>query len=217
MRLIEFGAGEFFHVYNRGVDKRTIFSDQEDYQRFLDGLWIFNETPVKDDRPFHRRKQFGVSGNPCVAISAFSLMPNHFHLLLQETEEGGISTLMQRLGLGYTHYYNRKQERSGRLFESVFKAKHINSEAYLEHITRYIHLNPLELYGIDWKHVPLDPTKTRKALENYYWSSFPFYLQQKDTNFLNLKLLNNLFSSPEEHFDYLLSYLPTDNLGEENA
>ncbi|MBI5793627.1 transposase [Candidatus Uhrbacteria bacterium] len=217
MRLFDFSVGEYYHVYNRGVDKRTIFHSQPDYQRFLDGMWIFNDTETRDELSFYLRKQHGWYGSPCAEVSAFSLMPNHFHLLIEETEKGGISNFMQRLGTGYTHYFNRKQERSGRLFESVFKAKHIDSEAYLEHITRYIHLNSLDLCGIDWKHGSLDPTKTREALRDYRWSSFPFYLAQKDTNFLNLKLLNGLFSSPEEHINYLLSYQPDNNLDDENA
>lgn len=217
MRSIEFSVGEFYHVYNRGVDKRKIFTDQHDYQRFIDSLWVFNDETVRDDLSFCRRKRLGASDNPCVEISTFSLMPNHIHLLLKEKVEGGMSTFMQRLGTGYTHYFNRSQERSGRLFESVFKARHIDSQAYLEHITRYIHLNPLKLYGIDWKHAPLDPIKTRAALKDYQWSSFALYLEQKNTNFLNLDLLNSLFSSPEEHFDYMLSYQAEGDMSDENT
>lgn len=217
MRSIEFSVGEFYHVYNRGVDKRNLFTNQHDYQRFIESLWVFNDEIVRDDLSFCRRKRLGASDNPCVEISTFSLMPNHIHLLLKEKVEGGMSRFMQRLGTGYTHYFNRSQERSGRLFESVFKARHIDSQAYLEHITRYIHLNPLKLYGIDWKHTSLDPIKTRAVLEDYQWSSFIPYLEQKNTNYLNLDLLNSLFSSPEEHFNYLLSYQHDSDINDENT
>ncbi|MFA4845849.1 MAG: transposase [Patescibacteria group bacterium] len=216
MRSIEFGVGEIYHVYSRGVDKRIIFCDPLDYQRFLESLWIFNTATVDDESSFFERKLRGVIPDPSVTVSTFALMPNHFHLLIQEKTECGTSKFMHRLGTSYTQYFNRKHERSGRLFESPFKAKHVNTQAYLEQITRYIHLNPLDVLGYKWKTEKLDINQTREALINYPWSSFRFYFNQESTNFLDLSLLNDLFPTPEDHLDYLGSYEPNDDADEEN-
>jgi hypothetical protein len=104
-------------------------------------------------------------------------MPNHFHLLLYEKTEGGISHFMQKLGTAYTKYYNERNERVGGLFTRPFRAKHINSDDYLREIIPYIHLNPREL--ID--NAPIAPfANLEKALESYYYSSFPDFRHHKE-------------------------------------
>ncbi|MBI4435320.1 transposase [Candidatus Uhrbacteria bacterium] len=207
-----FVPGEYYHVYNRGVDRRVTFTGNQDFQRFFDGMRVFNTAQDSGESiSFFRRCQRSYPVEQQLArISSFSLIPNHFHMLLQEVCEGGISLFMQRQGNSYTKYFNRKEQRTGSLFESTYHVKHIDSQAYLEHITRYIHLNILDLVGIDWKGQGVDDDK--KALEflkRYPWSSCYYYLNDIETPTLDLSLLRGLFSTPQTHTDFMFDYQPT--------
>ncbi len=212
MRYETFTNGEYYHIYNRGVDRRTTFRNDGDYRRFLESLRVFNTTqdagaPVS----FHRRCQRSYPfEDQLVRVHEFSLMPNHFHLLLQQIKEGGISQFLQRLGTSYTKFFNNDEDRSGSLFESTFKAKRIDSYAYLLHITRYIHLNLLSLLGIDWKSDGVIDTKIAlDFLSNSPWSSFHFYYNKIQTSLLDLSLLQNLFASPDDHAAFVFEYQPS--------
>ena len=152
----------FHHVYNRGTDKRVVFNNVEDYKFFIGYLNILNDVEIKNSHvPATIRN--GVSHSQetdrLVNIIAFCLMPNHFHMLLQELTAGGISKFMQKLSTGYTMYFNEKNNRSGALFQGRFKSKFVDSELYLLKVIDYIHLNPKNLPG---------------SL-NYEWSSFHDY------------------------------------------
>jgi putative transposase len=134
-----FAPGEIFHCYNRGVDKRTIFEDQQDYIYFLKMLRHFNTSEVVGNlRLLQTREQV----NPPVTLLSYCLLPNHYHLVLRcNNVENGLSKYMQRVGGGYTMYFNQKYERSGSLFQGVFKAKIIDSDSYLRHILAYVTYN----------------------------------------------------------------------------
>jgi putative transposase len=139
-----FANGEFFHIYNRGVDKRIIFTDAYDIQRFFQSIVEFNVVdPVGSlyENSFH---QLGGETpklkEKLVNIIAYCLNPNHFHFILEQLTDGGISEFMKRLG-GYTSYFNNKYERSGSLFQGVFKNVHIDSNEYLLHVSAYVNLN----------------------------------------------------------------------------
>jgi len=148
MRRVPFIAGEFYHVYNRGVDKRIVFSDQDDVDRFFQSMNEFNvvepigsiyensflKSQLGSETPKFKKKKL-------VNIIAYCLNPNHFHFILEQVEEGGISNFMKRLGGGYTNYYNEKKKRSGSLFQGVFKATHIDSNEYLLYVSAYVNLN----------------------------------------------------------------------------
>jgi len=111
-------------------------------------------------------------------IVAYTLMSNHFHFLLEETEEGGISSFMQRLGTAYTMYFNKKNDRSGSLLQGPFKVKEITGDGYLNSVFLYIHANPLDVTLPDWQKLFLDKTKTELVLNNmksYTYSSFVDY------------------------------------------
>jgi len=138
-RKYTFAPGEIFHCYNRGVDKRTIFEDQQDYIYFLKLLRHFNTSEVVGNlRLLENKPQV----NPPVTILSYCLLPNHFHLLLRCNDvEGGLSKYMQRVGGGYTMYFNQKYKRSGSLFQGKFKAKLIDSDLYLKHIIAYVRYN----------------------------------------------------------------------------
>ena len=108
-------------------------------------------------------------------------MPNHFHLLIKQIKQDGISLFMQKMGTGYVNYFNEKYERSGALFQGRFKAKHIDNDAYLAHLTKYIHLNPVDLLEPEWKENGLkNPGAAKDFLKNYRWSSFKDYIGIKN-------------------------------------
>ncbi|MEK7574730.1 MAG: transposase [Patescibacteria group bacterium] len=148
MKNPSFAVGEYYHIYNRGVDKRSVFSDADDVDRFLLSLDEFNQEEsigsiyehlfIKGDR---ETVQLGNPIPKLVDIISFCLNGNHFHLLLKQNKDGGISKFMQKVGIGYTNYFNEKNKRSGALFQGKFKAKHIDSNEYLLRVGVYINLN----------------------------------------------------------------------------
>ena len=185
----QFVIGEIYHIYNRGVEKRNVFLKDSDFLRFIYDLSEFNDEgsaiPLKlrqnryevEPRTYSRL----IIKKPLVDILAFSLMPNHFHLLLREKKEKGIIRFMQKLGTGYTMYFNKKQERVGSLFQGRFKAKLINREEYLEYILYYIHFNCLKLIDPKWSEKMIqDYQKAINQLETYRWSSHLDYIGKRN-------------------------------------
>ncbi len=146
-RNLKFSIGEYYHVYNRGVEKRIIFNDEFDYQRFLLLLVLINDEKSFEVqqlvREFSISELIKQSRKPIVSIVGFCLMPNHYHLILKETSENGISRFMHKLGTGYTLYFNAKNDRNGSLFQGTFKAKHAEDDTYLKYLFEYVHLNPI--------------------------------------------------------------------------
>jgi putative transposase len=147
MRKIPFANEEIYHIYNRGTDKRVIFEDEYDFQRFLQSLKEFNTLdPIGSiyEHSFIKKQQLGglaSKSEKLVEIIAFCLNPNHFHLLLKQVSDNGIQKFMQRLSTGYTMYFNKKHERSGSLFQGTYKAVYVDSNEYLLHLSVYISLN----------------------------------------------------------------------------
>ncbi len=179
-RREEFAVDEWYHCYTRSIDKKTVFETKGDYERFLQALYICNGTRTIRRgtmyNPSHERLLSMPRGNPLVSIGAYSLMPNHFHLLLQEITDGGISTFMQRLGTSFSMYFNVKRQRVGNVFIKPFRSKHIDDDAYLQHVVQYIHLNSAELFEREWKtgYVKNIASLERK-LKTYRFSSLPDY------------------------------------------
>ncbi|MBI2065477.1 MAG: transposase [Candidatus Zambryskibacteria bacterium] len=141
MRKVALVENEFYHIYNRGVDKRAIFSDKYDLQRFFQS--IFNTIkPIGSifEKSFNKNRK-RLLDSPLVQFIAYCLNPNHFHFILTQLEERGIEKFMHRLGTGYTMYFNEKYMRNGALFQGRFKANHINSNEYLLHASAYVNLN----------------------------------------------------------------------------
>lgn len=174
-RKTKFLEGEFYHIYNRGVEKRTIFQNSADYKRFLALLYLANS-----DKTIQFRNDFSKAplseifmqdkGKPLVAIGAYCLMPNHFHLLLSPLVKDGISKFMLKLQTGYSMYFNIKNDRSGSLFQGVFKSEHIDNDIYFRYIFSYIHLNPAKLKHANWKEQPKSFLNKLKI----YLSEFPY-------------------------------------------
>lgn len=192
---IPFGVDEWYHCYNRGVDKRKIFMETHDYDRFLLLLYAANDT-----RSTRIRDRDGISidefiagaandRTPIVEIGAYALMPNHFHLILKEITEGGISLFMQRVMTGFTMYFNRKNDRTGALMASTFKSRRLHDDEYLKHAVAYVHMNPIDLFEPRWKEGRGDLQIIEQKLREYRYSSLVDF--HDITNRPRKKILSN--------------------------
>lgn len=180
---------EIVHTLSRGVDKRKIFLDTQDYFRFIHDLFEFNDIEnvnttfyrFSQSNDIARRKIERKPRKLLVNILAFCLMPNHYHLLLQPRMEDAIPKFMKKLNMGYAKYFNQKQERYGTLFEGRYKRVPIKHDAHFIHIPYYIHCNPLDLKYPEWRERKVSGYKNALAyLDTYRWSSHLDYLGKKN-------------------------------------
>ena len=185
---------EFYHVLNRGVDKRKIFLEERDYVRFVHDLFEFNDTAPAEStcRRFNvsfrtnsiARREVGGTGcrdkkevrDFVVHIHQFCLMPNHYHLLLSPVKKGTIPLFMKKLNMGYSRYFNEKYKRRGTLFQGRYKSVHVANEAHFTHLPYYIHCNPLDLSMPEWRERKINVRDAEKFLRSYRWSSHLDYL-----------------------------------------
>lgn len=198
MRKQKLVSDNIYHIYNRGVEKRVIFENSQDYVRFIKGLVIFNDIKPIDNFNNRFNKIFNASyqRKPIVDILAFCLMPNHYHLLLKQRINNGITDFMRKLGDSYVKYFNIKYERVGTLFQGKFKSVLVDNSSQFLYIPHYIHLNPLDLIFPDWREQRAVNKKQAIAfLNNYEWSSYRDYIGE---NNFDLVLNKDLIG---EHFD----------------
>lgn len=182
-----------YHVYNRGVEKRVIFLDDQDYRVFLHLLKHYL-SPFKQDAghplseiPDHTivRPRPLSSLSEEVDLLAYCLMPNHFHLLIKQLTPDGMPKLLQRVSTTYSMYFNKRHDRVGHLFQGAYKAALITEDEYLLHLSRYIHLNPAELTGLD--------------LVSYPYSSYPYYLDAKKAEWVKPEFILDSLKSYQGH------------------
>jgi len=196
-RSLTLAEGETYHIYNRGTDKRTIYLDNADYKRFMELLYLSNSSQaivVRDIYRNHNSIYEYEKGDPLVAIGAYCLMPNHFHLLLNQLVDGGITKFMNKLCTSYAMYFNKKYQRTGALFQSKFKAEHAKTDNYLKYLYSYIHLNPVKLIDPSWKEEGVkDAAKSFDFAASFQYSSLPDYLNQDREE----KIIVNSLSFPE--------------------
>lgn len=180
----EFSEDSYYHVYNRGVEKRIIFLDEQDYTVFLGLLKKY----LSGEHQGSNRHKFDLLSDD-VELLSYCLMPNHFHLLLYQQSTDGVVKLMRRLMTGYVMYFNNKYNRVGSLFQGTYKASRINADAYLQHISRYIHMNPKDY--LDWP-----------------YSSLPYCLGQKECPpWLHIARILDIFDgSQKEYLEFLKDY-----------
>ncbi|MDO8471195.1 MAG: transposase [bacterium] len=173
MRIIKIAPGEYYHIFNRAVNKQTIFHDTKDYFRFL-FLILYFQSPIIFQQLGRLVKDFvlsraldiqdEVAKKRTIELVAFCIMPNHFHLIVKELEEGGIATYMQRALTAYSKYYNTKYEKSGHVFQGPYGAVHVGNNRQLLHLSAYIHRNPREI------------SKWFNKEDQYEWSSYQDYI-----------------------------------------
>ncbi len=226
IRKVPLVEGEYFHIYNRGNSKQEIFLDDEDRQRFLKLLYICNSTKRIDFRRDIVKKKIVAwefdKGKPIIAIGAWVLMPNHFHLyitsLLSEAllpTGNAITDFMQRVLTSYSKYFNAKYQRTGSLFEGKFKSTHINRDPQAQYLFSYIHLNPLKLIDSKWKIEGIkDEKKALEFLNNYKWSSYQDYLMstRPEGKIINRDKFLNYFSTTESFKKDIFSWIKKEEL-----
>jgi len=177
---------ELYHVLNRGVDKRRIFMDDGDRVRFVHDMFEFNDTQAATNTLRRMEMNDFVSRSfreSIVEIHGWCLMPNHYHLLISEVAEGGLTLFIRRLNIGYAKFFNDKYKREGALFQGRTKKIQITSDPHFLHILHYIHLNPLDLQESSKAWRELRVTDARDALQHldgYRWSSFLDYCERKN-------------------------------------
>ncbi len=140
--IVPFVVDEFYHVFNRGSDKRDIFMDKEDYLRFYQSLNFFNtiDPVINFDSAKVAHKKLS-NQEKLVDIKAYALLPNHYHLVLKQLVDGGVSEYIKRISGGYTSYFNQKHKRSGVLFQGKFKRVHVDSNAQYRYLITYVNEN----------------------------------------------------------------------------
>lgn len=211
---------ELFHALNRGVDGRRIFMDDKDRLRFIHDLYEFNDTkPADNNSGYHFKSRDIVSPyidrkrERIVDIHGWVLMHNHYHLLLSERVENGISKFLRKLNVGYSKYFNEKQKRSGTLFQGRTKKILIERDAHLLYILHYIHLNPLDyLKGSEGWRVrdgmkSVNMEEVIPYLQQYRWSSYLDYSGTKNfPSILTTDLFKEALGDPTTSLrEYLLS------------
>jgi len=209
MKNPKFVNGQIYHIYNRGSQKRDIFLDDDDYLRFIHNLFEFNDTKPAINTYDVSSYKMMESRKLLVEIMVFCLMPNHFHLLVRQERENGITNFMRKLGTGYTNYFNQKYERIGAVFQGLFKAVLISNESHLIFLPFYIHLNPLGLIEPEWQDRKIKKLNSAiKFLENYRWSSYLDYIGNKNfPSVIQRDFLMEFFRGPEEYKKQTLDWL----------
>jgi len=187
-------SGYPHHVTQRGNRRQTTFFCAEDYQYYLELMSEYT-------------RQSGTE------VWAYCLMPNHFHLLVYEKIDGGISIFMKKLSTAYSMYFNNKHNRSGALFEGRFKAKYINDDNYLKYLLSYIHLNPIKLIDPQWKENGIsDKVRAKEYLKGYKYSSYIDFLgtNRKENNILTPESYPQYFATLKEFENFVDEWLTFD-------
>ena len=197
-------TGECYHVFNRGVAKQPTFLTLQDYERAMLTLeyYRFAKPPLKLSKykEFSREdrsritEELNIANNCLVDILSFVLMPKHFHLLLKQNLDGGVSKYISQFTNSYTRYYNTRNNRVGPMFQGAFKAVQVESGEQLIHLSRYIHLNPY-----------VSSIVSKPELDKYLWSSLPAYLGIQDS-FVDKQPVLSLFSGKFNYRDFVFDH-----------
>lgn len=201
IRKVVFRNNEIYHVFNRGLDRRSIFTEKNEFERVqkLIKFYRHKDIPIRfsqvNHQPIEVREKILkdlYKSERVVDILGYCMMPNHFHFLLKQMKDKGISTFIANVTNAYTRYFNTKHERAGNLFEGVFKAVYIETEEQLIHVSRYIHLNPVASSIIP-----------DEELENYRWSSYPEYLDLSKEEISQKELILSMFKSARDYREFV--------------
>jgi len=194
MRKTKFSSGEYYHIFNRGVDKREIFSDNNDLARFFQSMSEFNtKEPIGSifENSFRDSALGGraAKSKKLVNFICFCLNPNHYHFVLEQVADNGIQKFMHRLGGGYTWYFNNKNKRNGVLFQGKYKSVHIGTNEYLLHMSAYVNLNN--------KVHQLGGSAAKLTM-----SSWKEYFKNDKEGFCNKEIILRQFNGTEEYKNF---------------
>lgn len=202
MRKNEFANGEYYHVFNRGVEKREVFKDVKDYDRFLEAMRLLNyeeDGLMIEWRDFKKsnkmaclddflKRSFRKEGR-LVELVAYCLNPNHYHFIVKQIADKGIERFMHKLGTSHTKYFNKKNGRSGVLFQGVFKSVHIDSNEQLLYLSAYVNKNNF-IHGYS-------------RSDEWPYSSLAAYLGKKGDKLVNLDAVLGQFDQAGQYREYL--------------
>lgn len=188
-------TGEYYHIYNRGLKKQNIFNFIRDYQRFTKTIFYYQiQNPKPKFSLYNHSDLFKIDPTKkIVDILCYSFMPNHFHLVLKQLQDNGISEFMRKFAHSYTKYWNIKHNSQGPLFQGIFKAVLIKSDVQLLHLSRYIHLNPLV-------------SSITEDLKTYAWSSYPVYLGLEYNLMIQKEDILKFFPSSKDYEKFVLDH-----------
>jgi putative transposase len=198
---------ELYHVLNRGVEKRSIVTDDHDRLRFIHDLFVFNskkpvanfQQPARHSLNWTSDVQFRFR-DPLVRIYAYCLMNNHYHLLLSPRVENGVSLFMQKLNMGYAKYFNERHGRTGGLWQGKYKKIAIERDAHFNYIPYYINLNPLDYSHPEWRSGGVKSVSRALAkLSLYRWSSHLDYLGTRNFPSILDRSYSDMFAPPREY------------------
>lgn len=194
-RKIILASGEFYHVFNKGLNLLPIFSGKKEADYFMELIkyYLWENPPIrfslfKDNKNLYKQ----LKNNKLISLLCFILMPNHFHLILKQEKDQGIKTYVQKISNSFSHYFNFKNKRKGSLFESSFKVVKIETEKQLIHLSRYIHLNPVTAYLVE---NPID----------YLYSSYSGYIGKENLNFIDTAYILNQFKNKKSYEKFVLN------------
>lgn len=222
MRKVKFAPDKIYHIYNRGVDKREIFMEETDKWRCLQGLCLFNDEKNSNNILWQIEKNRGEVNlkilkdyivkegkEPIVRILAYCLMPNHYHLLVEELQKRGISKFMHKFGSGYTRYFNNKYQRSGSLFEGPFEAVLVENEIQLQYLLVYINvINPGQLVELKLKEGGIrDVEAVIRAADECLWTTHQEYSGKRGSIIIDKGVLGEMFPSPERYREFVKQVL----------
>jgi len=203
IRKIKISTGEYYHIYNRGFNEINIYTNSFEYERFCNllkyyrfknTLFSFSKLNEIDlERKNKYLEKLKKNGKKQVKIIAFCLMPNHYHLLLKQTEKEGIRKFISNVQNGYAKFFNTISNRKGPLFDGRFNVVLVYNDNQLLHLSRYIHLNPYS-GGV---------VKSKKELLEFPWSSLPQYLG-KEKGFCKPSIVLDQFKNPEKYKKFVL-------------
>lgn len=207
---------ELYHVLNRGVDKRIIFEDSQDYARFVHNMYEFNSTrPAKNtyrssmcDFVSHTLSHEEREKERVVDIHGWCLMGNHYHMLLSERVENGITIFLRKLNIGYAKYFNERNDRTGALFQGRTKRIHVETDAHFLHILNYVHFNPLDFHegSHEWRSGKISSSNVAiNFLMQYKWSSYQDYVGIHNfpsiiSKTLFTEMFSNKYKDSVEHY-----------------
>jgi len=214
-RKEQFFPGEYYHIYCRTMFGLPEFKNYDDASKLVQCFLLANSTESarafdyfrkSDNVSWKKAVEIAWRGDKFVDVVSYAVMPEHYHLLVKELKEGGITSFIRRNNTSIAKYINTKKERKGSLFESSFKAKHVNSNEYLLHLSLYIHLNPLDFIDSkDWRMGSLKnwPMK-KKRLLNYPWSSLKAFLYDyEDLVLSGTDIVLDQFKDRKEYENFL--------------